>query len=435
MTDFRPHAGQVRAIDAVVGARYSLLVCGRRWGKSKFLARVLAAEALKPQGVIWSIAPTYELTKRVYRPLKFLLTHALPKKLAAVGLRPVTVRRALDSTSERIMELSNGTIVQAKSADNPEGLLGEGVTIAGIDEMARLKEETFEEYIMPTLLDTDGRMVGATTPTGFDWIHKRFALGQPGEQRDRDWLSIQSPSWENEYLPEGAVDRFRRLLAQVSFDQEIGAQFTARRGRVFGDFSRARHVMACPLDPALPVELGIDFGYRTFAACVLQYGSSGQVRIPMTFEFHDIDTPHAVARLAAQPWADRVSFIACDPAGDGRDLQTGISDVQVVRAGFPKAHVTYSTQPKHRDPEWRAARIRDLLWSAAGQSRIVVDPRATEAVAMLEGSIYPKPTPGYGEKGQPLKGDGLDHMRDAFGYWVANRIYKAVAEIGGLRPW
>jgi len=158
------------------------------------------------------------------------------------------------------------------------------------------------------------------------------------------------------------------------------------------------------------------------------------MRVFADAEWHNISTPDAAARLASMPWSGAVDFIGCDPAGDAVNLQTGTEDVRVLRAAFPSARVAFSTAPTHRSPEWRASKIRDLLWSASGSARLVCDPAARCTIRALEASVYPKLRPGSGEKAEPVKDGVIDHTRDALGYLVVNRLFGRTPEFK-RRPW
>lgn len=413
LSKFTPHAGQLRAIDAMAWARFSLVVCGRRWGKSRMAARRIIRELLEPERVVWNVGPTYDLSGRVFSEVLKLMRAQVPRSLLTAGLPAVKVKRASDSGSQRIIELTNGSVLQGKSADNPDSLLGTGLDLVVIDEASRVGRKTWEEYLLPCLLDRGGKAVLITTPLGFDWVYDLFQRGQDGPGRDPEWASIQSPSWENPYLKPEDIERFKSIMSKESFNQELGAQFTARSGRVFGDFSRDRHVRAITYDQRRPVYVGWDFGYTSCAWVAMQDTSQGEVHVFADAVYHGETTGKAAVLLGRQPWAGAIEVIGCDPAGVAHNLQTGQTDVRVLREAFPDARVAYSHAPDRRNPEWRAARIRDLLLSAKGETRLFVSRSATNTISMFESSIYPDRA---NAKEEPVKDSVVDHTRDALGY-------------------
>ncbi len=431
LTGFQPHAGQLKAIDAMSRARFVELICGRRWGKSKLLARRIVRQMLEPEQVVWNVAPTYDLSDRVFGEVVKLFKTTVPRALMAAGRPVVKVRRASQSSSLRLLEVSNGSTLQGKSADNPDSLLGTGLDLLVEDEAARIGQNIFEEYLLPALLDRGGKAVLISTPRGYDWLFDLFERGQPGPNHDPEWWSLQSPSWENPYLKREDIERFRSIMSRSSFDQEIGAQFTARSGRVFADFSRERHVRTIGYDPQRPVYVGVDFGFRHFAWVAMQTTAEGEAHVFADAVYEDHTTGQAGAKLAEQSWARNIEFIACDPAGNARNLQTGLTDVKVLRDTLPWTRVKFSTSPDHRSPEWRAARIRDLLLTAAGATRLYIGRSCRNTIAMFEASVYPEKATA---KEEPTKDNVTDHTRDALGYLIVGQFHSWSAVVG-RRPW
>lgn len=416
----------MRALDAWSEARFLELVCGRRWGKSKFLRLLGCAEAIEPQTLTWVVAPTYELTKRVYRPLRFALKHILPRELARRGMRCPRIVRDVDSSSERILELSNGSVVQAKSAENPDSCLGEGVTLILPDESARMKRELWEQYLLPTLLDVDGRACLATTPQGYDWNYENFLKGQPGTGHDPEWRSIQSPTRENSTLPPQVEEVLRRNMSEYSAAQELDAQFTARTGRCFPEFSREHNVRHVPIEPRWPIKLAVDFGYRTFACLGVQNEpTTATLRVFADAEWHNLTTPAAIAKIKSTfPWWKLIERIDCDPAGEGTNVDTGRTQIQLLREAFPGAKVTHPRSAEARSPKIRAQWLCDRLLTCMGERRLFVDESCTGTIRMFEQSTYPEHKDGQAEKDEPLK-DGInDHLRDALGYHEADEYHE-----------
>jgi hypothetical protein len=111
--------------------------------------------------------------------------------------------------------------------------------------------------------------------------------------------------------------------------------------------------------------------------------------------------------------------------------------VDSVKKAWPKARVLYSTDPKHRSPEWRASQIRALLRNAAGETRMVIDPSCKRVIRMFENSIYPEHKDGKPMGQEPVKDGVVDHIRDALGYGLVNarvfgRVGAETARVGWL---
>lgn len=327
-----------------------------------------------------------------------------------------------------------------RSLDDPNNARGHTADIVALDEAAFCPAEAYHEVLRPMLLDTNGELWAYTTPNGFNWFHEQWDLAQSRDD-SRAWqiptvgarhesgrlVRVPHPL-ENPEIPWSEMESLAATMNPLRFRQEILAEFVAQEGQVFADFSRSRHVSdAVKFEHNLPTWVGIDFGYRTFAYVAVQSSKAQDVRIFDDAEWKNLTTQQALTRLGAMPWAQHVEMVACDPAGDGTNIQTGMSDLDLVRRAFPRAKVTFSTQVEHRKPEWRASRIRDLLWSAAGDTRLFVSPSCKASIRMFESSVYPKHTDGHAERPEPLKDGVNDHLRDALGYLVCNALYKARA--------
>lgn len=390
-------------MDEVLGGarRFNVPVKGRRAGGTSLCEDLAIELCLRGKRIGW-----FSLSDK-------LLTESWDRFVQALEI--VTWRK--DEGKHRL-ETWGGGLIEAWSCQAKVTTRSRKYDAVFIDEAAHIDElkRIWEQEVEPSLLDTEGGAWFPSSPNGFGFYHELFERGQDPEHPD--WASWQIPTWANPIIKPAEIERLRHELSEISFRQEIAAEFVALEGAVFPDFRRDRHVPkgGIELDPRLPIWLGVDFGYRTFAFVLGQRDKGDLLRLVEEGEWKGLTTPQAIKRLHKYPWADQVEVIACDPAGDGRDLHSGITDVHLFREAFPQARVTYSTAPQHRDPEWRASRLRDRLWSAAGDSRLAVNEKCRRTIAMLGGSRYPKIRPGLGEKQQPLKDGDLDHLRDGLGY-------------------
>src|SRR4051812_18558686 len=59
-----PHDGQKVVLDS--DARFRVLNCGRRWGKTILAAKIMVARSRKEGQMLWWVAPTYRIVKRGY---------------------------------------------------------------------------------------------------------------------------------------------------------------------------------------------------------------------------------------------------------------------------------------------------------------------------------------------------------------------------------
>lgn len=384
-------------------ARFKVPVIGRRGGKS-FTGQYRCVEIALEGGRAWWVSPTYPM--------------------ASVGWRELcTVARQIPGArihrSDLSITMPSGGSVHVMSASDPDRLRGDGLDHVTLDEAAFMAEEAWTEALRPALADRRGTAWFTSTPSGYNWLHRLYVRGQDPEYPQ--WQSWQIPTWvANPMIPSEEIDEARRTMSAATFAQEFGAEFVAQEGRVYPEFARSIHVRTIDYVPGLDTSVGIDFGLRSFAFQLRQYDKrSGTLYVLADRIYRDMTTAQAIKQIQAEPFASRLQgpvVIGVDPAGSARNVQTKRPDVELIQEAWPLARVMYSTDPSHRDPEWRAARKRDLLMAADGSVRMYVDPSAKHTIDYLEQSVYPKHRSGQPEKTEPVKDGVVDHMRDADGY-------------------
>jgi hypothetical protein len=217
-------------------ARYRIVCCGRRAGKSFAAAAELKEAALcNPGAVVWYVAPVYATAERVFG----LLQRSLPG--------PVIKRVSL---SKLRLELVNGSVCEFKSAEIPDNLRGEGLALLILDEAARIAGDCWRAVLRPALADKRGRLLAISTPAGRGgWFFELFQRGQ--DPLESEYQSFSFPSWSNLIVfPKGAADpeiaSLRASLPSDLFRQECEAVFIQDGGVVF------RGLSACLRGPELP---------------------------------------------------------------------------------------------------------------------------------------------------------------------------------------
>jgi hypothetical protein len=167
---YEPHAGQLAVHRST--ARFRVVACGVRWGKTVCAAMEAIAAAMEPRdkSIGWVVAPTYDLADRVFREVEVIvlerLRHRLIQKKEAE--RRILLRNMAGGVSE----------IRAKSADNPVSLLGEGLDFVIVDEAARLKPLIWQNHVSQRLIDKRGWALLISTPKGKGYFYDLFRRGQ-----------------------------------------------------------------------------------------------------------------------------------------------------------------------------------------------------------------------------------------------------------------
>ena len=215
---YTPHKGQVQM--HCDQARYRTMVCGVRWGKSLSAAMELLAAMRIQDSRYWVVAPTLELTEKVFRELHSKAVNSPLCKYIA-------------SESYRMKELSFvwGSEVKGKTADNPISLAGEALNGLVVDEAPGCKEEVWTYYLRQRLTDRHGWALFIGTPKGMDWVSHLFKRGQ--DPLYKDYSSYHFTSYDNPYLLKSEIDEARNELPDRAFRQEYLAEFLTDQDSVF----------------------------------------------------------------------------------------------------------------------------------------------------------------------------------------------------------
>jgi hypothetical protein len=320
---YQPHHKQV--LYHLSDSRFKVPVCGRRFGKSTMASRDVEPQLFtRTSKRIWIIGPTYDLAEREFRVIWDDLI---------VGQKLGQDKRVKKSYNKRSGDMSItmpwGTMIEAKSAEHPERLVGEALDYAVMSEAAKHKEDTWDRFIRPALSDKRGGASFPTTPEGYNWLYQLWARGQ--DPNSPMWASWQFPSWENTVMfPGGRQDPeildLEQGMVPEAFDQEIGALFSSFVGKIFPEWDEATHVTEVPYDPRLPNYIAFDWGYTNpLAAVEFQVDSWDRIRV---WRVHY----KAFTRLE-----DHLMLMAARPQPEGYKIDLAFGD-----AADPEAAATVS---------------------------------------------------------------------------------------------
>ena len=216
-------------------ARFRVLVCGRRWGKTR-LGVVLALECALRGGRVWWVAPIYAQSLIAWR-----LLVPMARQLPGAVVRE----------SEHVIRLGDGEI-WCKSADRPDTLRGEGLDLLVMDEADFIEESVWTESLRATLADRRGRALFISSPRVENgWFHRLFLDGQKGRGDVASW---QFPSATNPHLDPEEIEAARVSTPSIVFRREFGAEFVSAAG---ARVQRA-WIRSGVAPPDLEVVMGVD---------------------------------------------------------------------------------------------------------------------------------------------------------------------------------
>lgn len=267
---YKPHGGKQQGIHDSQ-ARFRILACGRRYGKTTFGANELTAALVDPEqaGYYWIVGPKYTTAEKEFRIVYFNIMKKLGLKAHAKASYNV-------KQGDMRIELPQiGSLLEVKSAQHQDTLLGEGLKGVIMAEAARHSSDTWEQYVRPALSDIGkdgnrGWAIFTSTPRGYNWFQGLWMLGQ---QPDSLYQSWRLPSWENPHVyPLGREDpEILELEARVSknwFLQEIAAQFTSFAGKIYDEFNPEIHVKPIEYNPLWTSVSFFDYGWANPFVCL-----------------------------------------------------------------------------------------------------------------------------------------------------------------------
>jgi phage terminase large subunit-like protein len=283
------------------GARFRVLACGRRWGKSLLALMACLLEARRRGAVIWYVAPTFRMADLHWRTLRRNLPPGYPAALRQ---------------SERRLVCANGAEVAFRSADNPDHLRGVGLDFLVVDEAAFLLDgaATWAEALRPTLSDRRGRALIISTPRGRDWFHALWLRGQ--QQADPEVASFWFPTASNPAIAGAELEAARREVPQRVFEQEYEARFLDDGGAVFRRVRAAAVASTTEPYPGRFV-VGVDWGKRDdFTVFVVLDAERGVVTAIERFNHIDYTLQTQRLKALCERWRPQVVQVEQNAMGD-----------------------------------------------------------------------------------------------------------------------
>lgn len=368
--------------------RFRVLRCGRRFGKTYLICGEIIGKAISKPRRIAYIANNYQQARDI-----------------AWDLFKKELRGAIIDTNEARLEIKTATqkggesIILLRGWESVENLRGQAFDFIAIDEVASMKDFwiNWQEVLRPTLTDTKGEVLFASTPKGFN--HFYDLCNQ--ELTDKDFKAFHFTSWDNPYLPREELERARDTLPKDRYLQEYEASFQKTSGLAIPEFSREKHLYEVLPDKAKVGErlAGVDFGYVNPAAVPEIYWTGEELWVDDEW----YKTGRTDAQIAEYVVSCNFKAVYPDPenAGGIEELRRREVNVREVKKG--KGSVVEGIQM-----------IRELFLN----KRLFINRRCVNLISEFESYAY--------EEGRdnevPIKEN--DHCIDALRYVVLSLFPK-----------
>jgi hypothetical protein len=322
--------------------------------------------------------------------------------------------------------------VRFRSLDEPERLVGPNLAWFGCDELSYAKEDSFRRLEARLRDPRAARLCGfgGCTPNGLNWTWRRFI----SEDRVAGYGAVLADPFENRRILDKTPDFYERLRASYPerfFRQEVlGEYLSMYGGAVYYSFGE-QNIQPLVYQRELPVFWTLDFNLNPLCSLIGQ-------RIPLSrardlWRIHMLEeialpqanTPEAFEEFVArtQDWIGALDTLEVeiygDPAGEHRQTSAVKTDYQILRELFarrPEYRAVFKHGKKAPLVRDRTNTVNGLLCNAAGERRLLIDPRCRGLVADLRQVSWKADS--YGnvlavlDKTDPAR----THLSDALGY-------------------
>jgi len=262
--------------------RFNVLCNGRRWGKDVIQRNYAVEGMLSGYPVAW-YEPNYKVLVENWDWL-------------VNTLAPITTDK---SEQEKRLQIATGGNITMWSLEDKDASRGKHYKRVIINEAAKVAhlQYSWGYVIRVTLMDLMGGAMICSTPRGYDYFQALYKRG--ADPIETEWSSWQRSTWDNPYIPKSELEEAKRTLPEITYRQEILAEFITSDGMVFRRVQEA----AClqPLDKRIEgrqyvagvdVASSVDFTVIT----VLDVESKDMVFMD---RFNRIDYPMLEDRLEA----------------------------------------------------------------------------------------------------------------------------------------
>lgn len=131
--------------------------------------------------------------------------------------------------TERFFEFTNDTLVEFKTADDPQSLRGAGLNLMWVDEAAFIPDDAAWNVVSPALADKQGGVITTTTPDGKNWFYDEWF--SKDTLSDENIGRVEYTTLDNPYFPKASWEYEKKRKHPLVFKQEFMASFDSMAGK------------------------------------------------------------------------------------------------------------------------------------------------------------------------------------------------------------
>lgn len=261
--------------------------------------------ALYPGTSVLIISPDYSLSS---------ISWDLQRQL----LDKFDVERERDNAKDRIIELTNGSLIKVASVSRVDSAVGRSYDLIIFDEAALNDSggQAFNIALRPTLDKPNSKCIFISTPRGDNWFREFFERGFSVEHPE--WLSIHADYRENPRVDESDVQEARKTMSHAEFQQEYEANFVTFEGQIWAFQNECIQDLTSLINKIInePVRYeiiaGLDLGFRDQTAMVVLLVEQDEDGLNKYYLIDEYVATHRSTEKHAEEIAERVDMFDLD---------------------------------------------------------------------------------------------------------------------------
>lgn len=253
VTLHKPHDAQRAVLESK--ARFRVLMCGRRFGKSLISQDISIDHGIDKKHVAY-ITPTYQLGKIFFQEILKVLPTEIYKK----------------NEADLVINFITGGSIRFFTGEKLDAMRGLKFHLVIIDEASYIPDlqEGWQNSIRPTLTDYKGKAIFLSTPRGRNYFYSLFI-----KTDEPEWESFKFTTYDNPYIDRDEIDAARAQLPHSVFEQEYMANPMENAANPFG----SEHINKCtkPISTLPAKYFGIDLAKSVDWTVIIGLDINGDV--------------------------------------------------------------------------------------------------------------------------------------------------------------
>jgi len=230
----KPHPAQQQVINSK--ARFKVMMCGRRFGKSLISQSLSIENGVQRQQIAY-ITPTYQLGKIFFAEI--------------IKTLPLEIYRK--NEADLVINFITGGSIRFFTGEKLDAMRGLKFHLVIIDEASYIPnlQEGWQNSIRPTLTDYKGKAIFLSTPKGKNFFYSLYM-----KHDEPDWESFKFTTYDNPFIDRDEIDAAKAQLPHSVFEQEYMANPMENAANPFG----SDYINKCtyPLSTEPTMYYGID---------------------------------------------------------------------------------------------------------------------------------------------------------------------------------